>query len=348
VDIPHLVLEAKAARVAAEGLAWPDWARSRTHVAGPVGSGLAFAANRMLWCPAARWLLEKTTGVSRYRKLPPFARRPFLRALPQRCRTLRTGPNGEKAVIYFVDEFANRFDPELARAFIAVMERQGVPVFVPTEQLPSGMSLVSVGDLAAARELAEENLRVLAPFAREGHRIVCTEPSAVVCLKREYPFVIDHPDVEIVARQTIEAGAFLAELDAAGKFDRQLQPLKLSVGYHTPCHVRSETPDEPFLKLLSLIPGLDIHKIDSGCSGMAGTWGLSAENFRTSVRIGWPLVSGMRSERISCGTTECSSCKMQMEQGTTKPTLHPLKLLAAAYAGRMPPLPKSTSRLLTS
>ncbi len=348
VDIPHLVLEAKAARVATEGLRWSDWTLSRTHTISPIGSGLAFATNRVLGSPAGRWLLEKSTGVSRYRKLPPFARRPFLRSLPQRCRSLRTGPQGQKAVVYFVDEFANRHDPDLARAFVAVMERQGIPVYVPTEQLPSGMALISAGDLVAARELAGENLRVLAPYAREGHRIVCTEPSAVVCLKREYPFVIDHPDVEVVAKQTIEAGAFLAELDADGKLDRQFHPVKLSVGYHTPCHVRSETPEEPFRNLLALIPGLDLHKIESGCSGMAGVWGLSAENFRTSVRIGWPLITGMRDERFACGTTECSSCKLQMEQGTTKPTLHPLKLLAASYAGRQPALPKSPSRLLTS
>jgi FAD/FMN-containing dehydrogenase/Fe-S oxidoreductase len=348
VDIPHLVLEAKSARVAAEGLRWSDWALTRTHVAGPIGSGLSFAANRLLASPAGRWLLEKSAGVSRYRKLPPFARRPFLRSLPPRCRSLRTGPQGQKAVIYFVDEFANRHDPDLARAFVAVMERQGIPVHVPTEQLPSGMALISAGDFAAARELAEENIRVLAPLAREGHRIVCTEPSAVVCLKREYPFLLDHPDVEVVSKQTIEAGAFLAELDAVGKFDRQLHPLKLALGYHTPCHVRSETPQEPFRQLLALIPGLELHKIDSGCSGMAGVWGLSAENFRTSVRIGWPLISGMRDERLAGGTTECSSCRLQMEQGTTKPTLHPLKLLAASYAGRMPTLPKSTNRLLTT
>jgi len=348
VDIPHLVLEAKAARVATEGLRWSDWTLSRTHSVGPIGSGLAFATNRILGSPAGRWLLEKSAGVSRYRKLPPFARRPFLRSLPQRCRSLRTGPQGQKAVIYFVDEFANRHDPDLARAFVAVMERQGIPVYVPAEQLPSGMALISAGDLAAGRELAEENLRLLGPLAREGHRIVCTEPSAVVCLKREYPFLLDHPDVEVVAKQTVEAGAFLAELDAAGAFDRQLHPLKLAVGYHTPCHVRSETPEEPFRNLLALIPGLDLHKIESGCSGMAGVWGLSAENFRTSVRIGWPLIAGMRDERFAAGTTECSSCKLQMEQGTTKPTLHPLKLLAASYAGRMPTLPKSANRLLTS
>jgi Fe-S oxidoreductase len=348
VDIPHLVLEAKAARVAAEGLRWSDWALSRTHVTGPLGSGFAFATNRLLASPAARWLLERSLGVSRYRKLPPFARRPFLRSVPRRCRTLRTGPGGEKAVIYFVDDYANHFDPELAKAFVSVVERQGIPVYVPAGQTASGMALASAGDLDAARELAERNVRILAPFAREGHTIVCTEPSAAVCLKREYPFLLDHPEVDVVARQTVEAGAFLARLHAAGRFDTKLNPLPLRVGYHAPCHTKALSPDEPYRELLALIPGLAVQQIDSGCSGMAGTWGLSVENFRTSLRIGWPLITAMRNEEVACGVTECSSCRLQMEQGTPKPTLHPLKLLAWSYAGRTPALPRATSRLLTT
>ena len=68
---------------------------------------------------------------------------------------------------------------------------------------------------------------------------------------------------------------------------------------------------------------------------MAGTWGLMAANFRNSVRVGWPLIQEMRQGRFDWAATECSTCKMQMEQGTSRPTIHPLKLLAYAY-GLMP------------
>jgi Fe-S oxidoreductase len=68
---------------------------------------------------------------------------------------------------------------------------------------------------------------------------------------------------------------------------------------------------------------------------MAGTFGLKRENFRGSIRAGWGLISALRANDLQAGTTECSSCKMQMEQGTRKPTIHPLKLLALAY-GLMP------------
>ena len=68
---------------------------------------------------------------------------------------------------------------------------------------------------------------------------------------------------------------------------------------------------------------------------MAGAWGLTRQNFRDSVRIGWGLISRMRAGDLTAGVTECSSCKMQMEQGTHVPTLHPIKILALAY-GLMP------------
>ena len=67
---------------------------------------------------------------------------------------------------------------------------------------------------------------------------------------------------------------------------------------------------------------------------MAGTFGLKKKNYRNSLRAGWDLISAIRNSTVQVGTTECSACKLQMEQGTTKPTLHPLKLLALSYGLR--------------
>jgi Fe-S oxidoreductase len=92
------------------------------------------------------------------------------------------------------------------------------------------------------------------------------------------------------------------------------------------------TPGE---NLLRLVPGLSVVHLEKGCSGMAGTFGLKRQNYRTSLRAGWGLISALRDPAINLGATECSACKMQMEQGTTKPTSHPIKVLAMAY-GLMP------------
>jgi hypothetical protein len=70
---------------------------------------------------------------------------------------------------------------------------------------------------------------------------------------------------------------------------------------------------------------------------MAGLYGLKRENYRNSLRIGWGLITALRDPVIQAGATECSACKIQMEQGVTKPTIHPIKMLALSY-GLMPEL----------
>jgi Fe-S oxidoreductase len=337
VDVPHMMIEAKAAYVATHGLSGTDWILSRAHSLGALGSASSMATNWALNSPIARWVLEKTLGISRHRKLPEFARRPFLRSVKRDVLTRPVVRAGEKPVVYFVDHFANFHDPELGRAFLAILKHNRIPVYVPPGQVASGMAMVSAGDLEAARELAELNLRELAELAREGCPIVCTEPAAALCLKHEYPMLMDHPDIEFLQSQVIEAGAFLEALHRQGRLRTDFHPLELDVGYHTPCHLKALGAGTPLANLLRLIPQLKLHTIHEGCSGMAGAYGLAKENFRSSIRIGWGLISRMRAGDLTVGATECSSCKMQMEQGTATPTLHPLKLLALAY-GVMPEL----------
>ena len=122
-----------------------------------------------------------------------------------------------------------------------------------------------------------------------------------------------------------------------GDLELDFKPLNAAIGYHLPCHQRALGPNIPAVELMRLIPGLQVEMIDKGCSGMAGTYGIKRRNYLRSLRMGFALINAMRSPDIIAGATECSTCKIQMEQGTTKPTVHPLKILALAY-GLMPEL----------
>jgi Fe-S oxidoreductase len=134
-----------------------------------------------------------------------------------------------------------------------------------------------------------------------------------------------------VAANTTEACGYLWGLHTAGKLQLDFKPVNAVVGYHQPCHLKALEIGSPGESLLKLIPGLTVHSVEKGCSGMAGSYGLKKENFRNSIRAGWDLISTVRDADWNAGTTECSACKMQMEQGTSKPTVHPLKLLALSY-----------------
>jgi FAD/FMN-containing dehydrogenase/Fe-S oxidoreductase len=350
VDIPHLMIEAKAQYVAANGLRRTDWILSRAHSFGALGGRLAPFSNWLLNNRPARWLMERMFGIARRRKLPRFASRSFLASV-RKSLSKRQGPLAKGTVVYFVDHFANHHDPQLAWAFVRLLEHLGTPVHVPAGQTASGLAMISAGDLDAARELAEQNIRALAEFAREGHTIVCTEPAAALAITQEYPRLIDHPDVKVVAERTVEAGAFLAALLKDRPDDRLFSPLPLTAAYHAPCHSRALHNESPYVPLLERIPDLRFEEVSLGCSGMAGAFGLTAENFDTSLAIGRGLIDRMAEPTLQAGITECSSCKLQMEQGSSTPTLHPIKLLALA-CGLMPELrlklAANTKRLLVS
>ena len=120
-------------------------------------------------------------------------------------------------------------------------------------------------------------------------------------------------------------------LASAGSVAARFSPVNTSVGYHAPCHLRALEVGTPAENLLGLIPGLQIERLEKGCSGMAGMYGISRKNYRNSLRAGLPLLTAIRAGRFQVGVTECSTCKLQMEQGTSKATIHPIKLIALAY-----------------
>ncbi|MFN9718758.1 MAG: FAD-linked oxidase C-terminal domain-containing protein [Planctomycetota bacterium] len=338
VNIPHLVLEARAQQVLVNGLPKTSWLLSRVHTYARVASRFSFLSNPLLRNSLFRKALQRFVGLAAERRLPRYARIPFLHSGRVRRDDNVANPGSPRpTIVYFVDYFANHHDTDLAEAFFRIAEHNGLRVYIPSAQTVSGMSMVSVGDMTAARAVAEQNIRELIEPAREGYPIVCTEPSAAVCLTKEYPLLVGSNDAAIVAQQTVDAGSFLMDLHRRGKLRRDLSPLKMRVAWHTPCHVKALQKGQPMLDLLRLIPGLEVSEIEKGCTGMAGTFGLAAENFRQSLDIGQPLIQTMKTIDAVAGVTDCSSCRMQMEQESSIPTIHPIKLLAIAY-GLMPRL----------
>ena len=87
----------------------------------------------------------------------------------------------------------------------------------------------------------------------------------------------------------------------------------------------------PAEKLLRLIPELDVRRVERGCCGMAGLWGVQQKNYRHSLQIGIPLFRALRQPEIDFGVSDCLACCLQMEHGSKKRAFHPIRLLATAY-----------------
>jgi FAD/FMN-containing dehydrogenase/Fe-S oxidoreductase len=331
LDVSRLMLEAKAAYVENHGLAPRDWLLSRVEFWSRLASRFPIVSNALLASGTARWTFERLFGLSRLRRLPRVRRTPFVRRAARlgltKARPHAPGPR----VAYFVDVYANYFDQELAEAVVAVLHHANVNVFVPAKQQGSGMPALVAGDIDLARDLALRNLRILGNAVRDGYTIVCSEPTAAMMIRHEYLKLTDDLDAALVAENTRELCHYLAGLEARGQLPQPQEPIHARAGYHQPCHLRSLGVGTPGLDLIRKIPELDVEFIDRGCSGMAGTFGLARGNFRTSLRAGRGLLSRLRDPEFELGATECGACRIQMEQGVTKRTLHPVKLLSLSY-----------------
>src|SRR5205085_10920969 len=123
----------------------------------------------------------KLSGAARGRRLPAFARRSFLRRAERRGWTRKPHPSRPR-VAYFVDVFANYNDPLIAEAVVAVLQHNGIEVYVPPGQRGCGMAPLACGDVETAREVATHNLRIFADLARDGFPVICSEPTAALML----------------------------------------------------------------------------------------------------------------------------------------------------------------------
>src|SRR5262249_7572655 len=129
VDIPKLMLEAKAAHHREHGLERADWFLSRIELFAAVGSRLSTFVNPLLESHSARWVWERLLGFARHRHLPRCGGRSFLGLAGGRKLTRR--PAGAERVAYFVDVFANYNEPQIAEATVAVLQHNGLDVYVP-------------------------------------------------------------------------------------------------------------------------------------------------------------------------------------------------------------------------
>ncbi|MBC19930.1 MAG: oxidase [Planctomycetaceae bacterium] len=350
VDIPKLMVEAKAAHLAVTGMRPSDWALARLDRFGALGTRIPRLANWALSNRVTRFFLEKSFSLAQGRKLPKFARQSFMKLAARKKWTRSHRVEGPK-VLYFVDLFANYHDTGLAEATANVLMHNGVSVLVDPRQMQSGMAAVSLGAVDLAKRIARYNVEVLAERIHQGYTIITSEPSAASCLIHEYPSLLGGEEATLVAEHTQESCDYLWKMHQAGQMRLDLSPLATQLIYHQPCHLRSLEVGSPGENLLKLIPGISVKRSENGCSGMAGTYGLVRKNYRSSLRAGFDLISTLRDPQFHAGTTECSCCKIQMEQGTTKPTVHPMKLLAWSYglmSGARNPLHQESGELTVS
>ncbi len=293
------------------------------------GCATAPVSNWMMRNRVFRWAMEAFTGIDRRRALPPFRRQTLAKWFRMRGAAPRVAePAGR--VVFFADLFANYNAPELGRAAVEALEALGCEVVLP-RQRGSGYPYIGYGDLKRAKKLAEENVRLMAPYVESGYDIVATEPTAAYCLKISYPKLLyGLADAKAVSERTHELFAYLEMLESrAGGGAPSADFRGRRFGFHVSCHQRPLDAGRQAMDYLRR-RGAEVELIETGtCCGMAGTFGMKKGmlGYELSQAVGEPLFQAFQEAKVDTIVTESSVCAIHLREGTGINVIHPLELL---------------------
>jgi FAD/FMN-containing dehydrogenase/Fe-S oxidoreductase len=283
--------------------------------------------------PGSGVLRERLLGFARQRSLPRWSPRPF-----HRTETGNTGAGREVAL--FADTFNTYFEPENARAALAVLRAAGYRVTVASapeggRPLCCGRTYLAAGLVEEARAEADRLVAALGPLAERGVPIIGLEPSCLLTLRDELAAISDAPQVAAIARQAKLLEEFLAEEHEAGRLDLDLKPLpQRRVLLHGHCHQKAFGAFAPVERVLRLVPDLEVNSVESSCCGMAGAFGYEAEHYDISMRMGeLSLLPAVReADADTLVVADGTSCRHQIHDGAGREAVHVARVLERALA----------------
>jgi FAD/FMN-containing dehydrogenase/Fe-S oxidoreductase len=280
---------------------------------------------------STRQALAAVLGLAPERSLPALATRSFRDGWRRRPQPVDGDP-----VVLFVDTFTEYQHPEVGQAAVEVLEAGGWKVELVPRHVCCGRPMISKGLLHRARASAQAVMEALDPWAARGVPIVGLEPSCLLTLRDEYLDLFpDDARAQRVGRGALLLEEFLTQDDGTGQPRGKrirLDPQPMPVRLHGHCHAKSLVGSQPMLEMLRLAYP-DTTEIDSGCCGMAGSFGYEAEHYDLSMAIGRQRLFPAVSEGQSAGARIAAagaSCRAQIQDGAGVEARHPVQLLAEA------------------
>jgi FAD/FMN-containing dehydrogenase/Fe-S oxidoreductase len=289
--------------------------------------------NGVLKSKIARQGTESILNISANRTMPSFAKQPFTNWFHSRSKRRVSKSSAEKPkVVLFNDTFNTFYYPQTSIAATEVLEACGFEVLLPGHQC-CGRPLLSKGLVDKATKAARDTVNKLAPFAEEGIPIVGLEPSCLLSMRDEYLYLLPEDQrTQTVAEKAFTFEEFIAQLVEEGSFKLDFEEDPRDLVLHGHCHQKAITGTEPSKTILSLPQGYTVTEADSGCCGMAGSFGYEAEHYELSMAMAerrlLPAVrnSGSNSIIVAAG----ASCRDQIKHGTGRTALHPAEVLYKA------------------
>ena len=320
-----------------------DYVFGYFHISAGLAASVAPLTNTLMSVAPLRKIAAKTLGITQRRPFPKFA--------SKRAKIEPQSSQSTQRVIFLSDPFTRYIEPETEQAAFDTLSICGFDVHV-LPILGAGASFLSKGFIDQARAHAARVLDFLNQIDPSSEAtIVGIEPPEIYALKHDYldllperaeeiQWRVDHAWLldEFLVRSTEFKNLRVANMERLHSFGNAISERK--VHFHPHCHQRAQglAPDglpngtNATLELLRSC-GYDVELMDTGCCGMAGTFGYEAEHYELSMKVGelkvFPQIRelGTRDKELKL-VSSGAACRLQIRQGTGVGAVHPIVLVA--------------------
>ncbi len=306
-----------------------EYMLANTDFMGTMASPFAPIVNMAVGLKPVKVVMDKTIGIDHRRMFPKYAFGTFESWLKRNRKKQAKFP---RQVSYFHGCYVNYNNPQLGKDFVKIMNAMGIGVQLLEKEKCCGVPLISNGLIDQAKRQGEVNISSIRRSVVENKiPVLGTSSTCTFTLRDEYPHLLGIENNDV--RDSIElATRYIYRMLSSGEVKLRFKKdaPKLRVAYHTACHMEKLGWAYYSTELLRMIPSVELIMLDSQCCGIGGTYGFKKENYATSQAIGDNLFRKIEASGCDVVSTDCETCKWQIEMSTSKEVIHPLSILANA------------------
>jgi Fe-S oxidoreductase len=326
VNMTLLKAELQHGRIKRHGLTWAERAFTSVDRISKFGCRFAPVTNQLLNSSIVRFFASRFLGITSRRKLPQFAWQRFDHwfARQQNGHTPSRG-----RVVLWDDTFVRYYDPKIGASAVSVLEAAGFQVELAHGRKCCGRPAFSVGNLDEAARLGAHNLALLSQDV-DGAPIIFLEPSCFSMFMEDYR-ELKLPNADEIARRCFLFQEFVDALlerePTALKFNSRAEKIII----HVHCHAKAMGRSEAMYRLAQRLPDRTVELLDTGCCGMAGSFGMLESKYDLSMKVAEPLAQAVKHQPF--GTIVVSSgasCRTQISHLAPVKSRHLAEVLSDA------------------
>jgi Fe-S oxidoreductase len=269
--------------------------------------------------------LQSWFGIAPQRSLPSLAAESFSAWFAQQKQLPK-----QKKVVLFSDTYTEFNEPEIGKAAFKILSALDYEMIL-AKGFCCGRPYISKGFLKEAKQLALNWVAALKDIVNEETRLIVLEPSCLSAMRDDYQGLLGKdPAWEKLRSNTFSLEEFLRLHLKEGKLPLTFSVAQHEVWLHGHCHQKALSGTAPTLEVLRGVPGFSVHEIDSGCCGMAGSFGYEKEHYHFSMKIGelklFPKLREIPEQDMIVASG--MSCRSQIKDGTRRRALHLAEVIA--------------------